>query len=108
MLPEPTQAEKPRSSRFEAASFAPQLCVGGYHLFNPLTKKTVDRSLMDETTENLKKYPLIQFNTCHCIGKKTYEYLASNLPNMLLVLRQYDLMKTFKIMEEYIDEHKHI
>jgi 7,8-dihydropterin-6-yl-methyl-4-(beta-D-ribofuranosyl)aminobenzene 5'-phosphate synthase len=66
----------------KAISFEPQICVGGYHLFNPLTKKTVNKCLLDEIVENLKQYPQIQFYTCHCTGKKAYDYLSSKMPNM--------------------------
>lgn len=66
----------------KAAGFAPQFCVGGYHLFNPLTKKTVDQSLLDKIADNLTAYPQVQFYTCHCTGAAAYAYLASKLPNM--------------------------
>ena len=66
----------------KAASFAPEFCVGGYHLHNPLNKKTVDDVLLDQIADNLTKYPKIQFFTCHCTGKTAYNYLASRLPNM--------------------------
>ena len=66
----------------KAVSFAPQFCVGGYHLSNPLTKKTVEKSLLDEIADNLTKYPQVQFYTCHCTGKTAYDYLALKLPNI--------------------------
>lgn len=64
------------------AGFSPQCCVGGYHLFNPMTKKTAEQSLLDEIADNLAKYPHTQFYTCHCTGKAAYDYLSSRLPNM--------------------------
>lgn len=66
----------------KAQSFAPQICVGGFHLFNPPTRKTADKRFLDEIAENLKKYPQVRFFTCHCTGKKAYDYLASKLPNL--------------------------
>ncbi len=66
----------------KAEAYTPEICVGGYHVFNPMSKKTVDTSLLDEISDNLVKYPHIQFYTCHCTGKAAYDYLAGKLPNM--------------------------
>ncbi len=66
----------------KAASYAPQYCVGGYHLFNPMTRKTVEQSLLEGIADNLSKYPHTHFYTCHCTGKTAYDYLSSRLPNM--------------------------
>ena len=65
-----------------ASEYAPQCCVGGYHLYNPMTKKTVGESLLNEIAGSLLKYPQVQFYTCHCTGKDAYGYLSSRLPNM--------------------------
>ena len=32
--------------------------------------KTIDKRLLDKIAENLKKYPQVQFYTCHYTGKK--------------------------------------
>lgn len=66
----------------KAEAYAPEFCVGGYHLLNPMRKKTVDSSLLEEISVNLAKYPHIQFYTCHCTGMAAYDYLAGKLPNM--------------------------
>ncbi|MFV0275313.1 MAG: MBL fold metallo-hydrolase, partial [Bacilli bacterium] len=60
----------------------PTLCVGGYHLFNPMSRKTVSTKLLDEFIRELKKFPQIKFYTCHCTGKKAYNYLSNALPNV--------------------------
>lgn len=65
----------------KAAEYRPDICIGGYHLFNPFTKKTVPVQLLDQIAENLQKYD-IHYYTCHCTGKKAYHYLSERLPNM--------------------------
>ncbi len=66
----------------KAQSYNPQICVGGYHLYNPLTKKTVPESLLSDIAEELKKYTEVQFYTCHCTGEKAYNFLSKQVPNM--------------------------
>jgi Metal-dependent hydrolases of the beta-lactamase superfamily II len=58
-----------------------KLCVGGYHLFNPITKMSVSTKLLDKIANELRKYE-IEFYTCHCTGKKAYHYLANQLKNV--------------------------
>lgn len=65
-----------------AAEYAPEVCIGGYHLFDPVTKQTVSRHLLDAIAQELKKYSSIKFYTCHCTGKKAFEYLQQRLPNL--------------------------
>jgi 7,8-dihydropterin-6-yl-methyl-4-(beta-D-ribofuranosyl)aminobenzene 5'-phosphate synthase len=67
----------------KAKEYRPQLCVGGYHLFNPLTKKTVSTSLLKEIAQELKKYPQTQFYTCHCTGTEAFQYLSQQISNLL-------------------------
>lgn len=66
----------------KAKSFHPEICVGGYHLFNPLTKRTVPESLLKEIANELSNYPDILFYTCHCTGKKAFVYLQQRVKNM--------------------------
>ncbi len=65
-----------------AASCIPQVCVGGFHLFNPFTKRTVSLSLLDEIAQELRRYPDTAFYTCHCTGMKAYEALSQKLPGL--------------------------
>lgn len=65
-----------------AKQYPPALCVGGYHLFNPSTKKTVSAELLGEIAKELKQYPLTQFYTCHCTGTEAFDFLAQQMPNM--------------------------
>lgn len=66
----------------KAKSFEPEFCVGGYHLFNPLTKRTVSRTLLNEIANELSCYPDMLFYTCHCTGKKAYGYFHQRMKNM--------------------------
>jgi 7,8-dihydropterin-6-yl-methyl-4-(beta-D-ribofuranosyl)aminobenzene 5'-phosphate synthase len=65
----------------EIALYEPKVCVGGYHLWNPIKKKTVSTKLLDEIAEELKKHE-IHYYTCHCTGQEAFDYLAARVPNM--------------------------
>lgn len=60
----------------------PQVCVGGFHLYNPSTKRGVPLPLLDEIAETLKNRSDIQFYTCHCTGKRAFQYLSKQMPNL--------------------------
>ncbi len=64
-----------------AAPYHPAVCIGGYHLYNPITKKTVSTELLDGIAEEMARYP-IPFHTCHCTGAKAYDYLSQKVPNL--------------------------
>lgn len=66
----------------KAQAYRPKLCIGGFHLWNPTTKKTVSRALLRGIAAELQQYPDTEFYTCHCTGKTAYRYLAKQLPNM--------------------------
>ncbi len=66
----------------KAERYHPKLCVGGYHLFNPLTKKTVSVELLNNIAKELKKYPQTQFYTCHCTGADAFHFLSQQMPNL--------------------------
>lgn len=63
-------------------SLYPKVCIGGYHLFNPITKKTVSISLLDEIAKELNAFPYMQFYTCHRTGEKAFKYLSGQMPNL--------------------------
>lgn len=66
-----------------AAKYRPSLCVGGFHLFNPVTRKSVPESLLDDIAAELRgKYADTLFYTCHCTGKPAFDYLARHMDNM--------------------------
>ena len=62
--------------------FHPTICVGGYHLMNPNSKKSVPTELLDQIIEALKAYPDTHFYTCHCTGDEAFEYLSQRLEHM--------------------------
>lgn len=64
-----------------AAQYNPRFCVGGYHLYNPLTKRNVPNILLDCISSELIKYDTA-FYTCHCTGEKAFKYLSNIMPNM--------------------------
>lgn len=66
----------------KAAPYNPVLCVGGYHLFNSATKKTVDTVVLGEIAKALKPYQQTQFYTCHCTGTEAFQYLSQQMPNL--------------------------
>lgn len=66
-----------------AKSYQPKLCVGGFHLYNPSTKKSVPTALLDEIAEALSSYKNTLFYTCHCTGVKAFRYLSTKMPNLL-------------------------
>lgn len=66
----------------KAKSYHPQLCVGGYHLFNPLTKKTVSTTLLNDIAQELQKYPQTKFYTCHCTGTEAFQCLSQQISNL--------------------------
>lgn len=65
-----------------ARQYHPLLCVGGYHLMNPNSSKSVPEALLDEIVKELKQYPDTQFYTCHCTGQTAYKYLSERMPNL--------------------------
>lgn len=66
----------------KASSYQPDLCVGGFHLFNPVSKKTVPAMLLDDIAAELQKYQNTEFYTCHCTGKKAFHYLSRKMKNL--------------------------
>lgn len=66
----------------EAEKYHPHFCIGGFHLFNPLTKKSVSKELLDGIATELQKYKDTEFYTCHCTGKKAFYYLSHHMNNI--------------------------
>ena len=65
----------------KAAQYLPKVCVGGYHLFNPTTKKTVPNELLDAIAGELSAYD-VRYHTCHCTGDTAFRYLSERVQNM--------------------------
>lgn len=70
----------------KSKQFHPELCVGGYHLFNPLTKKTVSEELLAKIANELNQYPQTKFYTCHCTGTVAFQLLSQQLDNKMFYL----------------------
>lgn len=60
----------------------PQVCIGGFHLFNPITRKTAPQKLLKDVAKELKKYKGTEFHTCHCTGKKAFQYLEGQMEHL--------------------------
>ena len=65
----------------KAAAFAPKVCIGGFHLYNPTTKKTVSDALLENIAAELSQYDT-DFYTCHCTGEEAFGYLSEKLRHM--------------------------
>lgn len=66
----------------KADIYQPELCIGGFHLYNPITRKSVSQALLDGISLELQKYQNIQFYTCHCTGKKAYHDLSRRMNHL--------------------------
>lgn len=66
----------------KAAMLHPDSCIGGFHLFNPVLRKTAPDALLDEIAAYLAAYPETTFYTCHCTGEKALRYLVGKTPNL--------------------------
>jgi len=64
-----------------ARGYSPCVCVGGYHLIVPATKKCVSREILDGIANELRQYNM-DFFTCHCTGDEAFAYLAMRVPRM--------------------------
>jgi len=66
----------------KAGEYKPDVCIGGFHLYNPSTKETVPNALLDDISAELQKYRDILFYTCHCTGEQAYNYLSKKMGNL--------------------------
>jgi 7,8-dihydropterin-6-yl-methyl-4-(beta-D-ribofuranosyl)aminobenzene 5'-phosphate synthase len=66
----------------KATAFEPAYCIGGYHLYDPIKKKSADERLLNKIADHLSAYPQVQFYTCHCTDQIALDYLASRLPHI--------------------------
>lgn len=65
-----------------AKEYQPQICVGGYHLFNRITKKSAPNELLDAIAKELQGYSQTKFYTCHCTGLEVFQYLSKKTQNI--------------------------
>lgn len=64
-----------------AREYDPKICIGGYHLMVPATKRSVPEDLLAGIARELAGYDM-DFYTCHCTGEEAFRYLAARLPRM--------------------------
>ena len=65
----------------KAAQYQTKVCIGGYHLFNPATKKTVPAKLLEEIAGELSGYD-VRYYTCHCTGDPAFRFLSERVGEM--------------------------
>ena len=66
----------------KAKPFAPSVCVGGFHLYDPVLRRTAPKEVLDGIAAAFSAYPGTAFYTCHCTGKKAFAYLRQKLPEL--------------------------
>ena len=57
--------------------------VGGFHLFNPVTRQTEPPGRLDLLAEELLAFQGTEFHTGHCTGPKAYAYLKNILKDRI-------------------------
>lgn len=60
----------------------PTVCIGGYHLYDPVSRKTAPDDFLRVIADGLNGYPHIVFYTCHCTGNKAFTYLQPKCRNL--------------------------
>ena len=64
-----------------AKPYRPQVCIGGYHLRVPVTKKTVPEEILAGIAGEMQRYDM-DFFTCHCTCEEAFQFLRERLPRM--------------------------
>ncbi len=59
--------------------------VAGFHLTDPISKKTENNAFLDRLAYNLKKHSCLYY-TCHCTGHAVFEYLQRQVGENLRYL----------------------
>ncbi|WP_022668027.1 MBL fold metallo-hydrolase [Desulfospira joergensenii] len=68
-----------RSVRQETGIDRFDLVLGGFHLYNPVRKKTESRQEMDRLLDEIRAFETSVFYTGHCTGQVAFEYLKEKL-----------------------------
>lgn len=71
-----------RSRAKELAGCEPTHVLGGFHLYNPITRKCERAELVREVAGKLHDGQT-QYYTCHCTGKKAYLAMQKIMPEQL-------------------------
>lgn len=64
-----------------AKEYGPKVCIGGYHLMVPVTKRSVPEDILAGIAGELAGYDM-DFYTCHCTGEEAFRYLAERVERM--------------------------
>ena len=75
------------------------IVIGGFHLFNPSTKKSESPELIQKISERLKTTGSVYY-TCHCTGLFAYAQLKELLGAQIEYLATGSILDTIKIMKE--------
>lgn len=70
--------------------------IGGFHLFNPVSKKYESDELITEIAKELSKQEC-RFYTCHCTGPKAYQVLKNTMNDKLEYLSTGTVLDNKKI-----------
>lgn len=65
-----------------ASDTRPAYCIGGFHVFDPVSRRTIPEDQLAALSKAFDEYKDIKFYTCHCTGRKAYGYLKSRHPNI--------------------------
>ena len=60
----------------------PVCCIGGFHVYNPTSRKTVSQAQLETLSMALKNYSDVRFYTCHCTGKPAFNYFKERCDNV--------------------------
>ena len=66
----------------EAEKYKLDFCIGGFHLFNPFTKKTVSKELLNEMITEFRNIKILNFTPVIRTGKKAFDYLSRQMSNL--------------------------
>lgn len=61
-------------------------CVGGFHLYNPPTRKYESKDLIESLARKLNE-STTQFHTCHCTGEQAYERMKNIMGDKVSYIR---------------------
>lgn len=64
----------------QRTGIVPDRVIGGFHLLNPRTGKSVEPSVLEGLSSHLCKLPTV-YHTCHCTGLDAFEQLHAMMGN---------------------------
>lgn len=73
-----------RSVKQQASIDKIDAVIGGFHLYNPVTRKTESNERIDSLMNELSEFPETIFYTGHCTGNKAFDYLETKTAGRIL------------------------